>query len=79
MGHTATALALQKWAPFLYPDKGQKKYREVVIHPFGEGPVKPTGWTSPGMILKSHCFGLNTRNEKKHEVFLTWSTGFLES
>lgn len=33
IGQAATALALQKWGSFFYPDKGQEKYGEVVIHP----------------------------------------------
>ena len=76
MGQATTALALQKWAPFFYPDKGQEEYGEVMIHPLGQGLVKAAGWTSPGMIFESHSFGLNTGNEKKHGLSLS---GVLET
>ncbi|MGD9074146.1 MAG: hypothetical protein PVJ69_02965 [Desulfobacteraceae bacterium] len=51
MGQTATTLALQKWVALFYSNKGQEKYGEVMIHPLGQGLVKATGRTSPGMTF----------------------------
>jgi hypothetical protein len=83
MGQAATALALQKWASLFYPDKGQEKYGEVVIHPLSHGLVEAARRTSHGLTIESHSFGLNTSNEEEHGVFLTgvlelWSAGLLE-
>ncbi len=69
MGEIATALALQEWAPLFYPDKGQEKYGEVVIHPLGQRLFKAAGRTSPRLTIESHSFGLNTGNEEEHKLF----------
>jgi len=69
MGEVATALALQKRAPLFYPDKGEEKYGEVVIHPFGHRLLKAAGRTSPGLSIEGHSFGLNTGNEEEHKLF----------
>ncbi|KPK30088.1 MAG: hypothetical protein AMK69_04440 [Nitrospira bacterium SG8_3] len=69
MGQAATALALQKWAPLFYPDKGEEKYGEVMIHSLGHRLLKAAGRTSPRLTIESHSFRLNTGNEEEHGVF----------
>jgi len=71
MRQAATALALQKWAPFFYPDNGQEEYGEVVIHPLGQRLVKAARRTPLGKAVKGHRFRLNTGNKEKHGLFLT--------
>ena len=69
MTEVATALALQEWAPLFYPDKGEEKYGEVVIHPLGQRLLKAAGRTFPGLTIGGHSFGLNTGNEEEHKLF----------
>ena len=69
MGQGATALALQKWASFSYPDKGDEEQGKVVIHPLGHRLLKTAGGTFPGLPIQSHSFGLNTGNEEEHWLF----------
>jgi hypothetical protein len=78
MGQAATVLALQKWASLFYPEKGQEKYGEIVIHSLSHGLVKAAGRTSPGLTIGSHSFGLNTSNDKKHGRRLNERDGVLE-
>jgi hypothetical protein len=76
----ATALALQKWAPLFYPEKGDEEYGEVVIHPLCHRLLKAAGRTSPGLPIKSHSFGLNPGYEEEHGLFSLeyWRYGVLE-
>jgi hypothetical protein len=59
-------LALHKGGPFLYPEQGYKKERQIVVRSFEPGLIEATGMAHSGLAVQKDIFRLNASNEDAH-------------
>jgi hypothetical protein len=59
-------LAFHKGHPFLHPEQGYKKERQVVIRSFEPALIEAAGTAHSGLVVENDGFGLYARNEETH-------------
>jgi len=59
-------LAFHKGDPFLHPEEGYEKERQVVIRSFEPALIEAAGTARSGLIVQNNGFGLDARNKEAH-------------
>ena len=65
---TSATLTLDKRVPLFDGNQGDKKERDVMVHPLEPGLIQSAGLAHPGGVIQGHGPGLYAANKEKHGV-----------